>query len=240
MLSRRQYQVDRFGVRRSNEGFWSVYNTINPAHFAVQSGTLNLTRDALSRNRRGPRTSPRSDTRTSRALLFINGSTEPQWSRGCSGWGECSWITARPAPRHKLRSNGCGSLRKSYNAASLPGGWPARRPAVVWLRGYRYRYRASGNQVSAYPCSAPPRGKYQRPVNQPTIILTVRRAGVRPDHRVRWPPIHLPHHHDTNGLGTFLISLLRPFVSAGFTAPAERRPADCPDRRSVPRSRSCP
>jgi hypothetical protein len=47
MLSRRQYQVDHFGVRRSNEGFWSVYNAINPLHLAVQSGTLNLTRYAL-------------------------------------------------------------------------------------------------------------------------------------------------------------------------------------------------
>jgi hypothetical protein len=34
--------VDRFGVRRSNEGFWLVYDAINSAHLAsdpVQSGT---------------------------------------------------------------------------------------------------------------------------------------------------------------------------------------------------------
>jgi hypothetical protein len=41
--------VDRFGVRRSNEGFWWVYNAINPAHLAVQSGTLDLTRYALEK-----------------------------------------------------------------------------------------------------------------------------------------------------------------------------------------------
>jgi hypothetical protein len=42
--------VDRFGVRRSNEMFWPVYDAINSAHLAndpVQSGTLDLTRYAL-------------------------------------------------------------------------------------------------------------------------------------------------------------------------------------------------
>jgi len=42
--------VDRFGVRRSNERYWSVYDTINSAHLAsdpVRSGTLDLTRYAL-------------------------------------------------------------------------------------------------------------------------------------------------------------------------------------------------
>ena len=42
--------VDRFGVRRSNENFWSVYDAINSAHLAsdpVRSGTLDLTRYAL-------------------------------------------------------------------------------------------------------------------------------------------------------------------------------------------------
>jgi Fatty acid cis/trans isomerase (CTI) len=42
--------VDRFGVRRSNEKFWSVYDAINSAHLAndpARSGTLDLTRYAL-------------------------------------------------------------------------------------------------------------------------------------------------------------------------------------------------
>jgi hypothetical protein len=42
--------VDRFGVRRSNETFWSVFDEINGAHLAadpVRSGTLDLTRYAL-------------------------------------------------------------------------------------------------------------------------------------------------------------------------------------------------
>ena len=39
--------VDRFGVRRSNEKFWSVYDAINSIHLGsdpVRSGTLDLTR----------------------------------------------------------------------------------------------------------------------------------------------------------------------------------------------------
>jgi Fatty acid cis/trans isomerase (CTI) len=42
--------VERFGVRRSNEEFWSVYDAINATHLAgdpVRSGTLDLTRYAL-------------------------------------------------------------------------------------------------------------------------------------------------------------------------------------------------
>ena len=42
--------VDAFGVRRSNEKFWSVYDAINSTHLAsdpVRSGTLDLTRYAL-------------------------------------------------------------------------------------------------------------------------------------------------------------------------------------------------
>ena len=42
--------VDRFGVRRSNPKFWTVYDAINSAHLAddsVRSGTLDLTRYAL-------------------------------------------------------------------------------------------------------------------------------------------------------------------------------------------------
>ena len=42
--------IDRFGVRRSNEKFWSVYDAINSAYLAidpVRSGTLDLTRYAL-------------------------------------------------------------------------------------------------------------------------------------------------------------------------------------------------
>ena len=43
--------VDDFGVRRSNEKFWSVYDAINSTHRAsdpVRSGTLDLTRYALA------------------------------------------------------------------------------------------------------------------------------------------------------------------------------------------------
>jgi hypothetical protein len=42
--------VDRFGVRRSNEKFWSVFDAINSAHLAddpVRSGALDLTRYVL-------------------------------------------------------------------------------------------------------------------------------------------------------------------------------------------------
>ena len=42
--------LDRFGVRRSNEKFWSIYDAINSTHLAndpVRSGTLDLTRYAL-------------------------------------------------------------------------------------------------------------------------------------------------------------------------------------------------
>jgi hypothetical protein len=42
--------VDSFGVRRSNEKFWSVFDEINSTHLAsdpVRSGTLDLTRYAL-------------------------------------------------------------------------------------------------------------------------------------------------------------------------------------------------
>jgi hypothetical protein len=42
--------VDSFGIRRSNERFWSVYDAINTAHLAsnpARSGTLDLTRYAL-------------------------------------------------------------------------------------------------------------------------------------------------------------------------------------------------
>jgi hypothetical protein len=42
--------VDRFGVRRSNQNFWTVYHAINSAQLAgdsVRSGTLDLTRYAL-------------------------------------------------------------------------------------------------------------------------------------------------------------------------------------------------
>ena len=42
--------INRFGVRRSNEKFWSVYDAINSAYLAidpVRSGTLDLTRYAL-------------------------------------------------------------------------------------------------------------------------------------------------------------------------------------------------
>jgi hypothetical protein len=42
--------VDRFGVPRSNEKFWSVCDAINSAYLAndpVRSGTLDLTRDAI-------------------------------------------------------------------------------------------------------------------------------------------------------------------------------------------------
>jgi hypothetical protein len=45
-----QRLVDRFGVRRSNEKFWSVYDAINSTHLAsdpVRSGTLDLTRYAI-------------------------------------------------------------------------------------------------------------------------------------------------------------------------------------------------
>jgi hypothetical protein len=42
--------VDSFGVRRSNEKFWSVYDAINATYLAsdpVRSGILDLTRYAL-------------------------------------------------------------------------------------------------------------------------------------------------------------------------------------------------
>lgn len=42
--------VDSFGIRRSNEKFWSVYDSVNTTHLAsdpVRSGTLDLTRYAL-------------------------------------------------------------------------------------------------------------------------------------------------------------------------------------------------
>jgi hypothetical protein len=42
--------VDSFGVRRSNEQFWSVYDAINATHLTsdpVRSGTLDLTRYAI-------------------------------------------------------------------------------------------------------------------------------------------------------------------------------------------------
>jgi hypothetical protein len=42
--------VDTFGVRRSDERFWSVYDAINSTHLAgdpVRAGTLDLTRYAL-------------------------------------------------------------------------------------------------------------------------------------------------------------------------------------------------
>ena len=45
-----QRLVDRFGIRRSNEKFWSVYDAINATHLArdpLRSGTLDLTRYAL-------------------------------------------------------------------------------------------------------------------------------------------------------------------------------------------------
>jgi hypothetical protein len=48
--------VDRFGVRRSNEMFWSVYDAINSAHLAndpVRSGTWISRATRSKRNRRG-------------------------------------------------------------------------------------------------------------------------------------------------------------------------------------------
>jgi hypothetical protein len=42
--------VDSFGIRRSNETFWSVYDAINTTHLAsdpARAGTLDLTRYAL-------------------------------------------------------------------------------------------------------------------------------------------------------------------------------------------------
>ncbi len=42
--------VDRFGIRRSNEKFWSVFDTLNKTYLAedpVRSGTLDLTRYSL-------------------------------------------------------------------------------------------------------------------------------------------------------------------------------------------------
>jgi hypothetical protein len=52
LTSAADYQrlVDRFGVRRSNEKFWSVYDAINSTHLAsdpVRSCTLDLTRYAI-------------------------------------------------------------------------------------------------------------------------------------------------------------------------------------------------
>ncbi|MGO9264574.1 MAG: fatty acid cis/trans isomerase, partial [Candidatus Binataceae bacterium] len=45
--------VDSFGVRRSNEQFWSVYDEITASHLAsdpVHSGILDLTRYVLEDN----------------------------------------------------------------------------------------------------------------------------------------------------------------------------------------------
>jgi len=42
--------VDSFGMRRSKENFWSIFDAINSIHIAnnpVQSGALDLTRYAL-------------------------------------------------------------------------------------------------------------------------------------------------------------------------------------------------
>jgi Fatty acid cis/trans isomerase (CTI) len=42
--------VDRFGIRRSNEKFWSVFDNLNKTYLAedpVRSGTLDLTRYSL-------------------------------------------------------------------------------------------------------------------------------------------------------------------------------------------------
>jgi hypothetical protein len=42
--------VDHFGVRRSNEQFWSVFDAVNSTHLAsnpARMGTLDLTRYAL-------------------------------------------------------------------------------------------------------------------------------------------------------------------------------------------------
>jgi hypothetical protein len=46
--------VDRFGIRRSNETFWSIYDAINATHLAsdpVRSGTLDLTHYALDQKK---------------------------------------------------------------------------------------------------------------------------------------------------------------------------------------------
>ncbi len=46
--------VDRFGIRRSSETFWAVYDAINAAHLAtdpVRSGTLDLTHYALDQKK---------------------------------------------------------------------------------------------------------------------------------------------------------------------------------------------
>jgi Fatty acid cis/trans isomerase (CTI) len=50
--SRPSYErlADSFGVRRSDEKFWSIYDEINATHLAsdpVRSGILDLTRYAL-------------------------------------------------------------------------------------------------------------------------------------------------------------------------------------------------
>jgi hypothetical protein len=45
--------VDRFGARRTNEDFWSIFDAVNAAHLAddpVRSGILDLTRYALEQN----------------------------------------------------------------------------------------------------------------------------------------------------------------------------------------------
>jgi hypothetical protein len=45
-----EHLVDRFGVRRSNEKFWSVFDAVNAAHLAddpVRAGVLDLTRYEL-------------------------------------------------------------------------------------------------------------------------------------------------------------------------------------------------
>jgi hypothetical protein len=42
--------VDRFGVRRSNEKFWPIFDAVNAAHLAsdpINAGVLDLTRYEL-------------------------------------------------------------------------------------------------------------------------------------------------------------------------------------------------
>ena len=48
--------VDRFGVRRLNKDFWSIFDAVNVAHLAddpIRSGILDLTRYALEDKSRG-------------------------------------------------------------------------------------------------------------------------------------------------------------------------------------------